>query len=208
MKRTRIILLFLFISLFPACIRSQQEIRTLVGNCEGCEAVFEYSARQLSTVDTLPDFNEEGTRINVKGTVYKPDGITPAGDVILYIYHTNQDGTYESRENAKGYGKKHGYIRGWVKTGKNGKYSFYTQRPGSYPSGNEPAHIHLTIAEPNGRYYWLGSYHFADDPLLTRQESSPSDPRGGSSGLLNLENKDGILTGTRDLILGRNIPGY
>lgn len=66
---------------------------TLVGGpCEGCEAVFEYGGRALTPTCTLPDFSQEGPRLKVTGIIYQPDGKTPAAGVILYIYHTDQNG--------------------------------------------------------------------------------------------------------------------
>ena len=117
-------------------------------------------------MDTLPDFNDQGMRIKVMGTIYQRDGKTPAKDVILYIYHTDQQGIYATKGDEQGWGKRHGYIRGWIKTGEDGKYAFYTLKPGIYPSRDNPAHIHPIILEPDGKYYWLGSYHFAGDTLL------------------------------------------
>jgi len=182
--------------------------RRLIGTCEGCEAVFEYGDRELSAVDTLIDFMEEGPKLKVTGMVYKKDGKTPAQDVILYVYHTDQNGIYPTRGDEKGWARRHGFIRGWVKTDSNGKYTFYTLKPGTYPSRSEPAHIHIVILEPNGKYYWLNSYHFEDDPLIKEKEKFPSSPRGGSSGVLKLEEDNGLLIGKRDIILGLNIPGY
>ena len=130
------------------------------GPCEGCEAVLEYGDRQPDAVDTLPDFTQEGMKIKVSGTIYKEDGKTPAKNVILYVYHTDQDGLYATRGDETGWGKKHGYIRGWMKTGADGKYTFYTLKPAPYPSQTLPAHIHPMILEPGGKYYYLESYHF------------------------------------------------
>lgn len=178
------------------------------GPCEGCEAVFEYGDRELSPVDTLPDFGDEGPRIKVTGTIYQSDGKTPAEGVILYVYHTDQTGVYPTKGGETGWASRHGYIRGWVKTGKDGKYTFYTLEPGVYPDRTTPAHIHPVILEPSGKYYWLGSYHFEGDPLLTDKEKSPEWPRGGSSGLLKLKKDGNLLVGVRDITLGKNIPGY
>ena len=189
--------------LLPAEACSQ---RQLVGQCEGCEAVFEYGNRTITSVDTLPEFDTPGTKIKVSGTVYKPDGVTPAPDVILYLYQTNEEGVYPTTGNEEGWGRRHGYIRGWVKTDQQGEYTFYSQMPGMY--GSEPAHIHITVLEPNGKYYWLVSYHFEGDPRLTPAEINDPDPRGGSTGILELKEDGNILAGTRDIILGRNIPGY
>lgn len=178
------------------------------GRCEGCEAVFEYGDRILSSVDTLPDFNEQGLKIKVTGTIYLNDGKTPAKDVILYVYHTDQKGLYSTKDSETGWGKRHGYNRGWIKTDGDGKYEFYTLKPGVYPNRAAPAHIHPTILEPNGKYYWIEDYHFKGDSLLTDREINPNLPRGGSSGILSLKKEGNLWVGTRDIILGKNVPNY
>lgn len=206
MIRITVILLTVLLS---SCVKSQnQTTARLIGQCEGCEAIFEYGDKALNPIDTLPDFNEKGLQIKVSGTIYQADGKTPAKDVIVYLYHTNQKGIYPAKGNETGWAKRHGYIRGWLKTGSNGEYAFYTLKPGAYPDGSTPAHIHPIILEPNGRYYWLGSYHFEGDSLLTDKEINPDSPRGGSSGLLSLKKEGDLWLGTRDIILGANIPDY
>ncbi len=193
-----------------SCQRSsgQYTPRLVGGPCEGCEAVFEYGDRKLTATDTLPDFHSGGQQIKVTGTIYEADGKTPAPNVILYVYHTDQNGVYTPRKNEKGWGRRHGYNRGWVRTNGEGEYAFYTIKPGVYPDRTEPAHIHPTILEPDGKYYWLGSYHFEGDSLLTIKETRPHRPRGGSDGILKLHREGGLWVGERDFILGRNIPDY
>ncbi len=181
--------------------------RLVGGPCEGCEAVFEYGRRQLQPTDTLPGFEEPGQQIRISGTIFKPDGKTPAKDVILYVYHTNQNGLYEIEEDASGWARRHGYRRGWVKTAADGRYQFYTVIPGAYPDRQSPIHIHPTILEPDGRYYWLGSFLFADDPLLSSRHIS-SSPRGGDPEVLELKSEKGMLTGHRNITLGKNVPDY
>ena len=178
------------------------------GPCEGCEAIFEYGNKILNNVDTLPDFNKSEIKLKVMGTIYQADGRTPASGIILYVYQTDQHGIYATKGGEAGWAKRHGYIRGWIKTGEDGKYTFYTLKPGSYPSRTTPAHIHPTILEPNGQYYWLGAYHFTGDEFLTEKEISPNLPRGGSSGLLELKKEGNLLVGKRDFILGKNIANY
>jgi protocatechuate 3,4-dioxygenase, beta subunit len=202
------VLLMIFISSRGVSQDKSDMIPQLIGSCEGCEAIFEYEDKILTAVDTLPDFNEEGPKLKVTGTVYMPDGKTPAGDVILYVYHTDQNGVYATRGDEKGWARRHGYIRGWIKTGSDGKYTFYTLRPGTYPSRSEPAHIHPIILEPDGKYYWLGSYYFADDPLLTGRQRNENSPRGGRGAILNLHKEGDVWVGTRDFVLGKNVPGY
>lgn len=204
---------FLFLSitiLLSSCANSQKQINSkLVGGpCEGCEAIFEYGDNILTSMDTLPNFNEQGVKLKITGTIYQNDGKTPAKDVILYVYHTNQKGIYPKKGNEIGWAKRHGYIRGWVKTDRKGQYTFFTLKPGSYPSSSIPAHIHPTILEPNGNYYWLTDYYFEGDPYLTNKEINSKSPRGGNSGVLKLKKEGNIWVGTRDFILGKNISGY
>ena len=41
----------------------------LAGSCEGCEGIFEFGGHKLSPTDTLPDFNEAGTKLKITGTI-------------------------------------------------------------------------------------------------------------------------------------------
>lgn len=196
------ILIALFI-LWTAPILAQGK---LIGNCQGCEAVFEYEGQALSNIDTLPGFHQNEPKMKISGTIYQPDGKTPAEGVILYVYHTNKAGEYAKRGNEKGWARTHGYIRTWLKTGKDGSYTFYTFKPGSY--SQNPAHIHPIILEPNGKYYWLGSYLFEGDPNLTSRQRNQRNPRGGHNGILDLKKQGDLLVGERDIILGKNMSGY
>jgi len=171
------------------------------GPCEGCEAVFEFGDRPLAPVDTLPAFSEADQKLKVTGTIYRPDGKTPAADVIIYIYHTNAEGAYPTRGDETGWGRRHGYLRGWVRTEADGRYTFYTQKPGSY--SRNPAHIHPIILEPDGTYYYIAEYLFEGDPNLNNGGSN----RGGS-GLIKLRPEENMLVAERDIILGLNVPGY
>jgi protocatechuate 3,4-dioxygenase, beta subunit len=200
----KLIIFFSIVLFISSCSKPQ----TLVGGrCEGCEAVFEYGDKNLSSTDTLPGFNEGGSRLKVSGTIFKNDGKTPAEDVILYVYHTDTSGVYPKKGDEEGWGQRHGFIREWLKTDMNGHYTFYTIKPGSYPNSRNPAHIHITILEPDGKYYWIHDYLFADDPFLTDRELSTQNSRGGS-GVLTLKKEDGMMLGERYIVLGKNVPGY
>jgi protocatechuate 3,4-dioxygenase, beta subunit len=208
----KILLLFCITSL-SACSESnsrQQEPKPKVGgSCEGCEAIYESPVPfdKLSFVDTLPDFSDKGEKIEVSGVVYKKDGRTPAKDVVIYVYHTNQAGIYPAKGDEKGWAKRHGYIRGWMRTNEKGEYRFYTLRPASYPNSTNPQHIHITIKEPELNEYWIDDYHFSDDKLVTADIKKTEGKRCGS-GLLTLSAQNGISKAKRDIILGLNVPGY
>ncbi|MFI5128731.1 MAG: hypothetical protein ACHQFX_02020 [Chitinophagales bacterium] len=188
--------------------KDQKEIK-VGGRCEGCEAIFEsfVSFDKLNSVDTLPDFNETGPRIEISGTIYQPDGKTPAPGIILYVYHTDQKGLYSTKGNETGWGKRHGYIRGWMKTNERGEYKFYTLVPASYPNSTNPKHIHPTIKEPGKSEYWIDEFVFDDDPLLPEKERNRTKPVGGG-GVLKTYTKDGMLRATRNIILGMNVADY
>lgn len=177
------------------------------GPCEGCEAIFEYGDKVLTATDTLPKFRESEPKLKITGTIYEKDGKTPAEGVILYIYHTNREGIYETRGGEKGWARRHGFIRGWIRTEKDGHYTIYTFRPGAYPRRNVPEHIHLTVKEPDRNEYYIDDIHFMDDPLLTDSARRGAQKRGGN-GIVQPVLKDGILTVERDIILGMNIPNY
>jgi len=188
--------------------QSSDKSQKVGGGCEGCEAIYESTVpfKLLKNVDTLPDFNERGPKLKISGTVYKADGKTPASNVVVYIYHTDQTGNYSRKGNEKGWGKRHGYIRGWVRTNGDGQYTFYTLRPAPYPGRNNPAHIHCVIKEENLNEYYIDEFLFADDPLVTDKERSQEHP--GGNGIIQLQKQHEMLIGNRDIFLGRNIKNY
>jgi len=184
-----------------------QPSRIVGGGCEGCEALFEYGNKVLTPTDTLPGYHENELKLKITGTVFKLDGTTPAEGVIVYIYQTDRTGVYPRLGDETGWARRHGYIRGWIKTGKDGSYTFYTFRPASYPDGSEPEHIHLTVKEPFTNEYYLDDFVFDDDPLLTKRHRDNFRNRGGS-GIMRPVERDGILIVHRDIILGLNVTDY
>src|SRR5436189_3947853 len=103
MKPWLMLLLIVFISL-PGCSQNntagnKKTSLHVGGRCEGCEAIYESPVPfdQLNNVDTLPDFSDPGPKIEISGVIYERDGKTPARDVILYVYHTDQTGVYPTR---------------------------------------------------------------------------------------------------------------
>lgn len=179
------------------------------GRCEDCEAIYECPVpfAALNETDTLPDFAEAGPKLFVSGVMYRKDGKTPAADVVMYFYHTDQAGIYPRKGNEKGLDKRHGYLRGWIKTNAKGEYRFYTLVPASYPNSTNPKHIHAIIKEPGKSEYWIDDFLFADDSLLPASARQPSRPVGGN-GVLQTVLKDGLLQARRDIILGLHVNGY
>ena len=205
-SKTLITILFLSVALMLNCQNRSQ--KNLVGGpCEGCEAIYEYGNSVLHPVDTLPNFKKLPHPIKISGVIYKADGKTPANDVIIYVYHTDDKGIYPKKENARGWERRHGYLRGWMKTKNDGSYTFYTSRPASYPNTTIPQHIHITIKEPGINEYYLADYYFADDPNLPAAIKNRRNHRGGS-GIITLQKRGDLYEATRDIVLGKHIPNY
>jgi protocatechuate 3,4-dioxygenase beta subunit len=157
----------------------------------------------LSWSTRIAPASEPGERLVVTGTIYREDGLTPAGGVVIYVYHTNNQGVYPKRGDERGNARNHGYLRGWMRTGPEGNYRFETIRPAPYHThGGEPAHIHYTIQAPGEREYWLNAAWFSDDPRVTEENLTALQRTGGFSNVMDVSrDPEGTWHGRRDIIL-------
>ena len=178
------------------------------GGCDGCEIMFVGVPTDISSVDTSAGWTEKGQKLLVTGKVYKIDGKTPAPNIIIYYWQTDNNGYYSPTKGMDEKAKRHGHIRGWVKTDENGNYSIYTIKPAPYPNDNIPAHIHTSIKEPtiNNEYY-IDEFTFDDDELLTGAKRKVLENRGGS-GILRVLISGDLQIAEHNIILGLNIPNY
>lgn len=208
MKRAQFISQLIAVGVTTTVAKSYGATRHVGGPCEGCEAIFEFGNKTLGPVDIMPDYKDSGPKMEISGTIYKRDGRTPAKDVILYTYHTDQTGIYPVKGDEKGWGKRHGWIRGWIKTDASGKYKFLTLMPAPYPGRDNPAHVHAIVKEPSVNEYWIDDYLFEGDPLLSEKHRASQNQRAGNGILKPGKTKAGILLAHRDIILGLNIPNY
>lgn len=179
--------------------------RPVGGPCDQCDLMYFNMPDTMYWQTSLAPKNEPGEPMIIEGTIYKKDGITPAPGVVLYVYHTDAKGHYSNLLDQKKI--QHGHLRGWIKTGPDGRYKFTSIRPAPYPQRNAPAHIHPLIKEAGMTRYYIDEYLFDDDPLLTEDVRRKQELRGGS-GIIRLTNKNGVWMGRRDIILGQNVPNY
>ena len=149
----------------------------------------------------IPTAGLDGERLVVEGTVFRPDGRTPASGVLVYAYHTSPAGIYLRPPGATGMARWHGALRGWLRTGADGRYRIETIRPGPYPNGTIPAHIHMHVMPPGGRERWIDDIVFADDPLVDAAYRARVQSAGGSGIVTLTRNDDGILHARRDIVL-------
>lgn len=184
------------------------------GQFENREFTYYGIPRTISATDTSSGWNQKGQKLLLTGIVYQIDGKTPAPNVLIYYYHTNTEGKYvhkvgeERSMPPNELGQTHGSIRGWVKTDSLGRYFIYTVRPGVYPTRDAPAHIHVTVKEPNKiNEYYIDDFVFNDDNLVNTSFRNKMENRCGS-GELRLVQKGNLFVGERNVILGLNIPDY
>lgn len=144
---------------------------------------------------TIATAADKGERILISGTVFANDGKTAAPNTLIYLYHTDIYGIY-----GRGDEHRHGRYRAWLLTDKDGKYSFETIRPASYPNSTQSAHIHMTVTTATQKEDWIDSILFEGDSFITSRERAIS--KGGISGIVKLEkNASGLLAATRDIKL-------
>lgn len=189
--------IFLYIALL-GCSDAQKN-QSDQSSCEWCGASEAPKGIQSQTI--IADSKEKGQRIKISGTVFLPDKKTPAKNIVLYLYHTNTEGVYPKKGSETGNGRRHGYLRGWIKTGNDGAYAFETIKPEPYPGRSTPAHIHITVKEPNKKEYWIKDYFFKGDELLSSNDLTNETGEERFNHVITLSGEGNILIGRRDILL-------
>jgi len=120
----------------------------------------------------MTDPKLEGTRVELKGIVYKSDCTTPLKNTLVEIWHADKEGNYDNdssefRQRAS-----------WT-TNERGEYAFKTILPGKYLNGKlyRPAHIHFRITEPNSKelvsqIYFKGDPNITEDPWASQPKAN------------------------------------
>ncbi len=185
------------------------ESKRVGGNCEECNIMYAGMPAIINHTDTSAGWHENGQKLMVTGTIFQQDGKTPAANILLYYWQTNVRGYYADAAGLNKKAKRHGHIRGWVKTNDKGQYTIYTIRPAPYPNDIFPAHIHFLVKEPGlPNEYYIDDLVFDDDPLLIPfKKKYPLENRGGS-GVVRILVKGDVQVAEHDIILGLNIPDY
>ena len=160
--------IFSIVAAASLCAQDGQWVRTW-------EAAQKARPATVPAVARIAPVNELGTPLVVHGRVVQRDG-SPAPNVIVFAYHTDSTGVY-NRKGSDGW-----RLRGWARSDSKGNFEFRTIRPGSYPQGRTPAHIHLTIEGPGLPRRTAGAVEFRDDPFLSdsaKREASDVTARNG-----------------------------
>lgn len=171
--------------------------------CEGCDAVHERAPASLTASRVLAGPDEPGERMLLEGVVYQLGGTMPAAGVVIYAHHTNADGLYANGSPETDWSRRHGRLRGWVRTGADGRYRFDTVKPAPYPNMIMPAHVHLFLLEPGKREYYIDDAVFAGEFGVTPDYRAKAQDRGGS-GIVQLERQGDVWLARRNIVLERH----
>lgn len=124
-----------------------------------------------------------GERIVVAGRVLDEDG-KPLPNTLLEVWQANAAGRYVHKNdqhdapldpNFRGSGR--------CVTDADGRYKFYSIKPGAYPWGNHPNgwrpnHIHFSLFGPSFITRLVTQMYFPGDPLLDLDPIYKSSPEG------------------------------
>jgi protocatechuate 3,4-dioxygenase beta subunit len=124
------------------------------------EAAQKLKPARVTSVERIAPAAEPGAPFVLHGTVVDPAGKAASGVEIL-AYQTDNSGIYAAPGAADPW-----RLKGWAVTDAQGRFEFRTIRPGPYPGGQIPAHIHLLISTSCcGRQ--IAEVMFEDDPIAT-----------------------------------------
>lgn len=212
MNKHTTILLIVFSLLSYACnsqTRGPRNIPVVGGGCEGCELMYVGMPKNIPGESVSPGWHDQKPKLIVSGTIYKVDGKTPAPNVVVYYWHTDSNGLYSAAADTPLKAKEHGRLRGWVKTGPDGKYVIRTSRPAPYPKDIIPAHIHLSIKEPDIANEYFADLYFEDDSIYLEHHLKKygKEDRAGSE-VLSIRVVGNVQLADHNIILGMNIPNY
>jgi len=167
---------------------------------------YDYKELTLSNEATVQDYEVKPNKLKITGIIYESDGITPAKDVVLYLYQHDENGEFqlEASENSKRL--RH---RTWIKTDDDGKYTINTFMPGeaivplNYPRRYGPKQLYLVAKTDNSEDFNLPAFMFENDDLLSKS-CKKRLKRKGIDCILSPELKDGVLIAEKNIILPEN----
>ncbi len=112
-----------------------------------------------------------GTRLQLKGRVFREDCVTPIKNALVEIWQCSTEGEYDNES------EKYTLRSTWL-TNAEGEYAFKTILPGKYLNGAlyRPAHIHYRVSEKKSKelisqIYFKGDPHIEKDPWASQEKA-------------------------------------
>lgn len=152
---------------------------------------------------------EPGERLRLTGTVYANDCMSPLSNVVLDIWHADNDGCYSEQEhinmNCKNPSGDDANLRGIIRTDSKGMFVLETIKPGYYLNGAQyrPSHIHLIVRYP-GIADLETQLYFEGDPYI-ESDAAASHPDAAGR-IIRLGESDNVKHGIFDIVLNVEPP--
>lgn len=152
-----------------ALIPIRQSLSEITGPVYGHDSVRALDADL--TRNAVKSAEPIGERIVVTGRVLDEDG-RPQPNMLIEIWQANSAGRYVHVSDQHAAPLDPNFLGGGrCVTDCEGRYRFYTVKPGAYPWGNHenawrPAHIHFSLFGPSIATRLVTQMYFPGDPLL------------------------------------------
>jgi catechol 1,2-dioxygenase len=144
-----------------------------------------------------PD-SQPGERLVISGRILAGTGCTPLAGAVVDVWHANAAGFYYGLEASRPLKAEEYLLRGRIRTGEDGRYSFDTILPGKYQVNENwvrPRHIHYIVSHPT-RQSLTTQLYFEGDP------NNLTDPMVKSPLIIPLRRFQGkSYEGTFDIVL-------
>lgn len=111
--------------------------------------------QSLTSAARIAPSGEPGTPLTIEGRVVDAEG-RAIRDAVVFAWQTDNTGVYDRPGTPL-----HSWrLRGWVRTGERGTFTFTTIRPAPYPGRVARAHVHFTVTRSNGQRYFVDDLEF------------------------------------------------
>jgi len=162
------------------------------------------SSSSLSSRIRIAPASEPGERLVLTGRVVGTDGAPRAG-IEIDAYHTDANGLYRPDRATPAWPGRPPRLEGRLSAAADGTYEIDTIKPGPYPGGGNPAHIHFhlrTAGVDQSETLW-----FEGDPQLSAEQIRREAGLGAFSAIRPLSRDvSGVLRVTRDFRLRDGAP--
>lgn len=185
-----------------------REVHLVGGGCDGCELMYVGMPEKIFPEQSSIGWSEGKQKLIITGKIFRLDGRTPAPNVLVYYWHTDDAGLYSPADHTQAKAKRHGKLRGWVQSDQQGNYTIKTSRPSAYPQEEIPQHIHLAIREPDLKNEYYADLYFDDDPLYLKHKKKYGQENRAGTELLRVVLDGHVQIAEHNIILGLNIPHY
>lgn len=118
--------------------------------------------RDAPSTGRLTPAGEPGPPLSVTGVVVDPEG-KPVAAASLYAFQTDAEGYYGVKPVSDNQNPR---LKILLRTDAQGRWSFDTIRPGSYPNSRAPGHIHFEVSA-QGFATKVFEIVFQGDPFVT-----------------------------------------